>query len=55
MADDIEDRQIEALKLEAAVASDLETAQACTRALAGDDEARRECAAVIASALAMAD
>jgi len=46
--------QIAALRSEAGVAGDLAQVAICDRALAGDAEARRECARVIADAAAQA-
>jgi hypothetical protein len=51
----ITDAQITDLRREAGEAYDPETVAACDRALAGDIEARAECASIIASAEAMAD
>jgi hypothetical protein len=51
----ITDAQIIALRRAAGEAFDPETVAACDRALAGDLEARAECASIIASAEAMAD
>jgi hypothetical protein len=53
--DTITDAQITALRSGAGEAFDAETVAACDRALAGDLEARAECASIIASAEAMAD
>ena len=46
--------QIRALRSEAGVAGDLAQVAICDRALAGDADARRECARVIADAAAQA-
>ena len=51
----ISDKQIEALKNEAAVAGDLAMVRTCDRALDGDESALRDCARVIADAVSMAD
>jgi hypothetical protein len=53
--DTITDAQIIALRSGAGEAYDPETVAACDRALAGDLEARAECASIIASAEAMVD
>ncbi len=46
----ITDSQIEALRVEAGAAGDLEMVDVCTDALGGDGGARAECAQVIVSA-----
>lgn len=45
--DEITNDQIEILRAEAGEAGDLEQVTVCDRALAGDDDARADCAAVI--------
>lgn len=52
-AETITNAQITALRNEAAEAGDLEQVTICNRALSGNDEARAECARVIADAEAM--
>lgn len=47
---EITDEQIEALRYEAGIAGDAEQVRICRAALAGDEDARRECAEVIAEA-----
>lgn len=47
--------QIEALREEAAIHGDESMVDACDRALAGDDDAREECADAIDAARAMQD
>ena len=47
--------QIEALRTEAGEAGDPDMVETCNRALAGDEDARRECLASIADAAAQAD
>jgi len=51
----ITNEQIEALRAEAIAHGDTAMAGVCDRALEGDDDARAECAEVIAEAAAMAD
>jgi hypothetical protein len=51
----VTDEQIEALRVEAGAAGDLDMAMICQTALDGDATARAECARVIADAQAMAD
>lgn len=46
------DRRIEALRREAAIAGDADQVAICDRALAGNGDARLECARVIAAAAA---
>lgn len=48
----VTDMQIKALRSEAGSAGDLEQVAICDRALRGDDDARAECARVIADAAA---
>jgi hypothetical protein len=48
MTNTVTDAQTEALRTEAGAVGDLEQVAICDRALAGDEEARAECADVIA-------
>lgn len=52
---DITDAQITALRAEASAHGDHSMVEACDRALAGDTEAREECAEAIEAAAAMVD
>lgn len=49
-ADNVTNSQIRALRAEAAAAGDVEQVQICDRALKQDQDARAECARVIAEA-----
>lgn len=49
---EITDEQIEALRVEAGAAGDTDQVTICDRVLAGDPEARAECARVIREAAA---
>lgn len=51
----VSDEQIERLKTEAGEAGDTDQVAVCRRALAGNLDARAECARVVADAAAMAD
>lgn len=51
----VTNRQVEALREEAASAGDMAMVEICNRALGGDAEARQECGRVIAAAAAMGD
>jgi hypothetical protein len=51
----ITDEQITPLSYESGVAGDMEQVAICTRAIAGDEQARVECARVIADARAQVD
>lgn len=55
MSNDITTEQIEQLRTEAQQAGDSSQEVLCDAALAGDPEARQECARVIAEARAMED
>ena len=55
MTNEITNETIKMLRDEAGSAGDTEQVAICTRALAGDDDAREECARVIEDAMAMVD
>ena len=53
--ENVTEQQLEDLSREAGAAGDMDQVRLCTRAINGDDNARAECARVIAAAAAQED